>query len=58
MRNDPIHSEEALEREAQRARGRMPRPSPQFRRRSWIEFQRAIDPLAPPKSVRSPGQKG
>ena len=29
-----------------------PRPSPYFRRRAWLEFQRALDPLAPPKPLR------
>jgi hypothetical protein len=24
-------------------------PTPGFRRRAWREFQRALDPLAPPK---------
>src|SRR5690348_1571582 len=27
----------------------LPRPTTQFRRRAWLEFQRALDPLAPPK---------
>jgi hypothetical protein len=30
----------------------MPRPTMQFRRRAWLEFQRALDPLAPPKRFR------
>ena len=29
----------------------LPLPTPRFRRRSWLEFQRALDPLAPPKSL-------
>ena len=29
----------------------LPRPTTQFRRRAWLEFQRALDPLAPPKSL-------
>jgi hypothetical protein len=28
-----------------------PTPSMQFRRRAWLEFQRALDPLAPPKRM-------
>ena len=32
----------------------LPRPSVQFRRKAWTEFQRALDPLAPPKPLRSP----
>ena len=34
----------------------LPRPSLAFRRRAWREFQRALDPLAPPKPLR--GAKG
>ena len=30
----------------------LPRPTESFRRRSWLEFQRALDPLAPPKPLR------
>ena len=41
-----------MEREVERARDRIPRPSPQFRRRSWLAFQQALDPLAPPKPLR------
>lgn len=32
----------------------VPLPSAQFRRRAWTEFQRALDPLAPPKPLRPP----
>jgi hypothetical protein len=28
-------------------------PTPQFRRRAWREFQRALDPLAVPRPLRS-----
>jgi hypothetical protein len=28
-----------------------PTPSMQFRRRAWLSFQRALDPLAPPKRL-------
>jgi hypothetical protein len=36
----------------------LPTPSMQFRRRAWIQFQRALDPLAPPKPLptRKPQQ--
>jgi hypothetical protein len=27
-----------------------PKPTARFRRRAWLEFQRALDPLAPPKA--------
>jgi hypothetical protein len=29
----------------------LPSPSMQFRRRAWLEFQRALDPLARPKPL-------
>jgi hypothetical protein len=32
----------------------LPLPTAQFRRRAWLEFQRAIDPLAPPRPPRLP----
>ena len=41
-----------MEREVERTRDRVPRPSPYFRRRAWLAFQRALDPLAPPKPLR------
>jgi hypothetical protein len=28
-----------------------PQPSTQFRRRAWLHFQRALDPLAQPKPL-------
>jgi hypothetical protein len=28
-----------------------PQPSMQFRRRAWLQFQRALDPLARPKPL-------
>ena len=29
----------------------LPTPSMQFRRGAWLKFQRALDPLAPPKPM-------
>ncbi len=29
----------------------LPTPSMKFRRRAWLSFQRALDPLAPPKRL-------
>ncbi len=52
MRNDPDPSEGEFEREIDRASRRVPRPSPQFRRLSWLVFQRALDPLAKPRPLR------
>jgi hypothetical protein len=34
----------------------MPRASLQYRLKGWREFQRALDPLAPPKPLRRPQQ--
>jgi hypothetical protein len=31
---------------------RLPQPTMSFRRRAWMQFQRAIDPLARPKPFR------
>jgi hypothetical protein len=33
----------------------VPLPTAQFRRRAWLQFQRALDPLAPPKPL--PGSR-
>jgi hypothetical protein len=33
---------------------RLPAPTASYRRRAWIEFQRALDPLAPVKPLRPP----
>ena len=33
-------------------RGDLPRPTLHFRLSSWRAFQRALDPLAPPKPLR------
>jgi hypothetical protein len=30
---------------------RTPKPSASYRRRAWLEFQRALDPLAPIKPL-------
>jgi hypothetical protein len=30
----------------------LPRPTTAFRRRAWIRFQRALDPLSPPKPFK------
>ncbi len=33
----------------------LPRPTPGFRRRAWLEFQKALDPLGPRKPLRHRG---
>jgi hypothetical protein len=52
MANEPTQSGQASERDVGRIRDRLPIPTPLFRRRSWLAFQRAFDPLAPPKALR------
>jgi hypothetical protein len=52
MTNEPTHPEESRKRDADRTRDHLPRPTPQFRRRAWLAFQRALDPLAPPRPLR------
>jgi hypothetical protein len=32
----------------------VPRPTPQFRRRAWVAFQRALDPLSSPRPLPPP----
>jgi hypothetical protein len=41
-----------IERDARRLR--LPQPTASYRRRAWIEFQRALDPLAPLKPLPRP----
>ena len=53
MTNRPTQSEESSERDAGRIRARLPSATPQFRQRCWLAFQRALDPLAPPRALRS-----
>ena len=52
MRNQEPPEKE-VERTMQRELAKdLPLPTTAFRRRSWLHFQRAIDPLAPPKPLR------
>jgi hypothetical protein len=44
----------APEERAGRLDSSLPRPTLQFRLKSWHLFQRALDPLAPPKPLRPP----
>jgi hypothetical protein len=57
MRNELPQLEGSLDRLLYHVRGRLPRPSPQFRRRAWLAFQKALDPLAPPKPLRNQRQR-
>ena len=53
MRSNSGDSKGGFEREINRVAQRIPRPSPQFRRRSWLAFQRALDPFAKPRPLRA-----
>jgi hypothetical protein len=52
-RSEPRHGEEAVEGAIRNKviRG-LPQPTTAFRRRAWLRFQRALDPLAPPKPLK------
>jgi hypothetical protein len=52
MGNQATETNGGMRRALNRVRCFLPRPTPQFRRRSWLEFQRALDPLAAPKPLR------
>jgi hypothetical protein len=42
------------EDETQECGLRLPAPSASYRRRAWVKFQRALDPLAPIKPLPPP----
>jgi hypothetical protein len=50
------HTEDARGREQKKEREqlRLPAPTPSYRRRAWVEFQRALDPLARIKPLPPP----
>jgi hypothetical protein len=49
------HSEDRKGAAAQReVDGRIPEPTASYRRRAWVQFQRALDPLAPIKPLPPP----
>jgi hypothetical protein len=52
MGNDEPRNEMERLVEAKLPKDAPPLPTTQFRRQAWLEFQRAIDPLAPPKPLR------
>jgi hypothetical protein len=51
MRSEGSRADEGDEGVKQQVKG-LPKPTTSFRRRAWLEFQRAIDPLAPPKPFK------
>jgi hypothetical protein len=40
--------------EAARTEAKIPTPSASYRRRAWVQFQQALDPLAPIKPLPPP----
>jgi hypothetical protein len=54
MAKDGVQNQMAAQAPTRPPEVELPRPSVQFRRKAWLEFQRALDPLAPPKPLRSP----
>jgi hypothetical protein len=50
MRNRP--EPEQVHTARKRLEAELPQPTPSFRRRAWLQFQRAIDPLGPPRPLR------
>jgi hypothetical protein len=51
MRNHDDDRDDGRAPEREVLRG-LPQPTTSFRRRAWLQFQRALDPLAPPKRFR------
>lgn len=49
--------ERSFVRQARRGHGKLPRPQLRFRVKAWREFERALDPLAPPRPIRSPASE-
>jgi len=54
MRNCKESEDKAATMKRNRVDEALPAPSASYRRRAWIEFQRALDPLAPIKPLPPP----
>jgi hypothetical protein len=54
MRNRKPSEDKAAIMKDQRNEHPLPAPTASYRRRAWIEFQRALDPLAPIKPLPPP----
>jgi len=52
MRSEGSHERAAEAERKHEEMKQLPKPTTAFRRRAWLQFQRAIDPLAPPKPFR------
>jgi hypothetical protein len=51
MSKDTSHERALVSRGGTKHHEDLPTPSMQFRRRAWLDFQRALDPLAQPKRL-------
>jgi hypothetical protein len=54
MRNCKDSEDKAAKVKRSKEDESLPTPSASYRRRAWIEFQRALDPLSPIKPMRRP----
>ncbi len=54
MTNEKSNEMKDLPQREHHSKLETPLPSASYRRRAWLEFQRALDPLAPPKPLRPP----
>ena len=54
MRNRKHSEDKAASMKSRQIEEFLPAPSASYRRRAWIEFQRALDPLAPIKPLPPP----
>jgi hypothetical protein len=54
MPNRPHPNDKAAKMKRSPDEKSLPVPSASYRRRAWIEFQRALDPLAPIKRLPPP----
>ena len=54
MRNRKHSEDKAAAMKSRPIEELLPAPSASYRRRAWIEFQRALDPLAPIKPLPPP----
>jgi len=51
MGKDTSHQRALVNRGGTEHTDDLPAPTMQFRRRAWLQFQRALDPLSPPRRL-------
>jgi hypothetical protein len=52
MRGERTNSDGSKGADTPDLRKGLPQPTTAFRRRAWLQFQRALNPLSPPKPFR------